>query len=438
MLLLVLALIFLLGWPFEWPAIILVFLPIFYPVVQALNFDLIWFGALVAVTLQTAFLSPPVAMSAYYLKQVVKEWWLGTIYKGMFEFMWIQCACILLVLFVPSIALWLPTTLTEQATIERMAPSNAEDAATENAQGKDTLEEEYKERNAEGRKRDGDRKNRRPRSKGVCGIYAIGFIHFFNERRSNAIISFENSCACNGGIPVRRDERTGGRSSRRPRTARAQNAVDLAGGLTLQDNFKFFAERVDKLTGGTLKIETMAAGQVVPAFEVLDATNKKVLDGGARHHLLLGGQEQGRDALRRDAGRAVRHGPHGLPRLDVRRRRHGDVLGFLPEHDQAQRGRLPEHAVQPAGLRLVQAADQEPGRLQGHEMPPDRHRRRDLQAHGHEHGQHARRRDRGRGAARRDRLRRVGGRRRGPGWACRRSASTTTCRACTSRPSSAS
>lgn len=144
MLLLILALIFLLGWPFEWPAIILVFLPIFAPVVQALHYDLIWFGALVAVTMQTAFLSPPVAMSAYYLKQVVPQWSLGTIYKGMFDFMWIQCACILIILFVPSISLWLPTTLTERATIERMAPSNAADMATENAQGQYLLEDEYK------------------------------------------------------------------------------------------------------------------------------------------------------------------------------------------------------------------------------------------------------------------------------------------------------
>jgi tripartite ATP-independent transporter DctM subunit len=144
MLLLVLVLIFLLGWPFEWPAIILVFLPIFAPVVQALHYDLVWFGALVAVTMQTAFLSPPVAMSAYYLKQVVPQWSLGTIYKGMFDFMGIQCICILTVLFVPSIALWLPTTLSAKATAERMAPSSAEDAATENAQGKNSLEEEYK------------------------------------------------------------------------------------------------------------------------------------------------------------------------------------------------------------------------------------------------------------------------------------------------------
>ena len=93
MLLLVLFLIFLLGWPFEWPAIILVFLPIFYPVVVALKYDLVWFGALVAVVMQTAYLSPPVAMSAYYLKQVVPSWSLGTIYKGMFDFMGIQVHC---------------------------------------------------------------------------------------------------------------------------------------------------------------------------------------------------------------------------------------------------------------------------------------------------------------------------------------------------------
>ena len=65
---------------------------------------MVWFGALVAVTMQTAYLSPPVAMSAYYLKQVVKEWSLLTIYKGMFEFMVLQCIAIAVVMFVPSIA----------------------------------------------------------------------------------------------------------------------------------------------------------------------------------------------------------------------------------------------------------------------------------------------------------------------------------------------
>jgi len=111
MLIVVIVLIFLLGWPFEWPAIVLVFLPIFYPVVAALKFDMIWFGALVAVTLQTAFLSPPVAMSAYYLKQVVKEWSLATIYKGMYEFMILQCLAIALLIIFPQIATYLPDQL---------------------------------------------------------------------------------------------------------------------------------------------------------------------------------------------------------------------------------------------------------------------------------------------------------------------------------------
>ena len=127
MLIVVLFLIFLLGWPFEWPAIILVFLPIFYPVMDALkpalgqamgipvDMVMVWFGALVAVTLQTAFLSPPVAMSAYYLRQVVKEWSLATIYKGMFEFMILQCIAIALIVGFPSIATWFPQHLQAEA-----------------------------------------------------------------------------------------------------------------------------------------------------------------------------------------------------------------------------------------------------------------------------------------------------------------------------------
>ena len=111
MLLIVMALIFLLGWPFEWPAIVLVFLPIFYPVIAALKYDPVWFGALIAVNLQTAFLSPPVAMSAYYLRSVVPQWELGTIYRGMADFMVIQIICLLLVILVPPIAMWFPNWL---------------------------------------------------------------------------------------------------------------------------------------------------------------------------------------------------------------------------------------------------------------------------------------------------------------------------------------
>jgi tripartite ATP-independent transporter DctM subunit len=112
-LLLVMVLIFLLGWPFEWPAIIFVFIPIFYPVIEALKYDMLWFGALVAVNLQTAYLSPPVAMSAYYLKQVVPQWSLATIYRGMADFMVIQVIALFLVLTFPEIALWFPRWLFE-------------------------------------------------------------------------------------------------------------------------------------------------------------------------------------------------------------------------------------------------------------------------------------------------------------------------------------
>jgi tripartite ATP-independent transporter DctM subunit len=111
---LIVFLIFLLGWPFEWPAIILVFLPIFYPILVALKVDLVWFGAVVAVTLQTAFLSPPVAMSAYYVKQVVKEWSLKTIYAGMMEFMVIQAFCIVLLFAFPQVVTYLPSLLFDQ------------------------------------------------------------------------------------------------------------------------------------------------------------------------------------------------------------------------------------------------------------------------------------------------------------------------------------
>lgn len=119
MLTLIIVLIFLLGWPFEWPAIVLVFLPIFYPVVAALKYDMVWFGAVIAVVMQTAFLSPPVAMSAYYLKQVVKEWSLATIYKGMFEFMMLQCVALALVMAFPQIATYLPEQLRQQAAAEK-------------------------------------------------------------------------------------------------------------------------------------------------------------------------------------------------------------------------------------------------------------------------------------------------------------------------------
>jgi tripartite ATP-independent transporter DctM subunit len=139
MLIVVLFLIFLLGWPFEWPAIILVFLPIFYPVMDALRPQLatslgiapdmvmVWFGATVAVVLQTAFLSPPVAMSAYYLRQVVKEWSLATIYKGMFEFMILQVIAIALIVIFPQIVTSFPEQL--QAESRAIKTEEVDDSA---------------------------------------------------------------------------------------------------------------------------------------------------------------------------------------------------------------------------------------------------------------------------------------------------------------------
>jgi tripartite ATP-independent transporter DctM subunit len=141
MLVLVLVLIFLLGWPFEWPAIILVFLPIFYPVVAAMKIDLVWFGALTAVTLQTAFLSPPVAMSAYYLKQVVKDWSLATIYNGMFQFMILQVICIGLVLYYPQIALWFPQTL-QAAARSQQIPDEYKKIIEQQKKGGSSLEDD--------------------------------------------------------------------------------------------------------------------------------------------------------------------------------------------------------------------------------------------------------------------------------------------------------
>ena len=118
---LLLILIFLLGWPFEWPAIVLIFLPLLAPVAKGLGYDMVWFGCIVAVVLQTAFLSPPVAMSAYYLKQVVREWNLRLIYRGMADFMVIQVICVVLVLVFPSIAMWFPNWLQERRNAARSA-----------------------------------------------------------------------------------------------------------------------------------------------------------------------------------------------------------------------------------------------------------------------------------------------------------------------------
>ncbi len=108
MLALIMALIFLLGWPLEWVPIVLIVVPFLLPLVNQLGFDLAWFGILVAVNLQTAWLSPPVALSAYFLKGVVPQWELEDIYKGMLQFMGLQLFGLVMIITFPQIALWLP------------------------------------------------------------------------------------------------------------------------------------------------------------------------------------------------------------------------------------------------------------------------------------------------------------------------------------------
>jgi TRAP-type mannitol/chloroaromatic compound transport system permease large subunit len=117
-LLLVMALIFLLGWPLEWVPIVLIVVPILLPTVESLSvhgldrYDLmVWFGILVAVNLQTAWLSPPVALSAYFLKGVVPNWDLKDIYLGMMQFMLVQLFGLTLIFIFPQIVLWLPDIL---------------------------------------------------------------------------------------------------------------------------------------------------------------------------------------------------------------------------------------------------------------------------------------------------------------------------------------
>ncbi|MDH5512312.1 MAG: TRAP transporter large permease subunit [Gammaproteobacteria bacterium] len=104
--------IFLLGWPLEWTEIIIIFVPIFLPLLSHFQIDPILFGVLVALNLQTAFLSPPMAMSAYYLKGVAPRSLLLTqIFSGCMPFLYLVLLSMVLVYIWPQIALWLPTVI---------------------------------------------------------------------------------------------------------------------------------------------------------------------------------------------------------------------------------------------------------------------------------------------------------------------------------------
>ena len=110
---LMLIIVFLLGWPLEWTEIIIIiFMPLFWPLAPAYGIDPVWLGVLVAVNLQTAFLSPPVAMAAFYIKGVAPPGvLLSDIWWGMMPFLGLQILALLVVYFFPQLALWLPSVL---------------------------------------------------------------------------------------------------------------------------------------------------------------------------------------------------------------------------------------------------------------------------------------------------------------------------------------
>ncbi|HET8538971.1 MAG TPA: TRAP transporter large permease subunit, partial [Anaeromyxobacter sp.] len=104
--------IFVLGWPLEWTEIIVIFMPIFLPLLGHFDINPLFFGLLVALNLQTAFLSPPVAMAAFYLKGVApRHVTLNQIFAGMMPFMAIQVIALALLYIFPQIGLWLPEVL---------------------------------------------------------------------------------------------------------------------------------------------------------------------------------------------------------------------------------------------------------------------------------------------------------------------------------------
>jgi tripartite ATP-independent transporter DctM subunit len=104
--------IFILGWPLEWTEIIVIFIPIFLPLLPHFGIDPLFFGILVAINLQTAFLSPPMAMSAYYLKGISPAHvQISDIFRGMMPYMGIVILCMIVIYIFPQIVYWLPNLI---------------------------------------------------------------------------------------------------------------------------------------------------------------------------------------------------------------------------------------------------------------------------------------------------------------------------------------
>jgi TRAP-type mannitol/chloroaromatic compound transport system permease large subunit len=101
-----------LGWPLEWTEIIVIFVPIFLPLLQQYGVDPLFFGILIALNIQTSFLSPPVAMAPFYLKGVAPPHvTINQIFAGVMPFLWIVLLAMLMLYAFPEIALWLPRYL---------------------------------------------------------------------------------------------------------------------------------------------------------------------------------------------------------------------------------------------------------------------------------------------------------------------------------------
>ena len=104
--------IFLLGWPLEWSEILIIFVPIFLPMLDNFGVNPYFFAMLVALNLQTSFLTPPMAMSAYYLKGVLRgAIELMDIFRGIMPYLIIVICSMVLMYRFPAIALWLPDYL---------------------------------------------------------------------------------------------------------------------------------------------------------------------------------------------------------------------------------------------------------------------------------------------------------------------------------------
>lgn len=107
----ILAAVFLLGWAMEWVPIVLVVMPLTMPLINTLGIDPLWYAIMFAVTLQTSWLTPPVALSCYFIKGCLPHWQLWDIYKGMLQFVCCQLVVIVFLFIFPGIITWLPKVL---------------------------------------------------------------------------------------------------------------------------------------------------------------------------------------------------------------------------------------------------------------------------------------------------------------------------------------